>query len=374
MDTTDPEIQFDENGVCNHCRTYDAVASKNVFRGEEGRREIERIIATIKEKGKNKPYDCIIGVSGGVDSTTVAYHVKRLGLRPLAVHLDNGWDSEIGVKNIENALRTLGIDLYTHVIDWEEFKDIQLSFLKSSIPNAEVPTDMAITALMHRQARKQRLEYIIAGSNVVTEAIMPKSWMCDNLDLRLLKGIHKKFGTLPIKTFPTISVSRRLYNFMTNKIKYWYILNYIDYNKEESKKLIERQLGWRSYGPKHGESIYTRFFQCYILPVKYNIDKRKAHLSTLIASGQMRRAQALEEMKKPVYDPGLLQQDKEFVIKKLGLTEGEFEEIMNLPLKTHLDYPNSQFIYKALTGMARLFSRITGKSRRASKKMERGGI
>jgi len=347
MDTSDPDIKFDNDGVCMHCRIYEKRASHELRQDEIGQEKLNGIVSEIKRKGKNKKYDCLIGVSGGTDSTMVAYLVKKeLGLRPLAIHLDNGWNTETSVGNIERTLKTLDIDLYTYVLDWEEFKDLHLAFLKSSISNSEIPTDHAITAVLYHTAADRRIPYIIGGSNIVTEAIMPSSWMYDATDWRLIKHIHKKFGKIKLKGFPHLSLFHWAYFTFIKNIKYISILNYVNYVKKDAMKLLEKEIGWKYYGGKHYESIYTRFFQGYILPKKYNIDKRKAHFSTLICSGQMTRAEALKEMKKDIYPLDVMQEDKNYFIKKFELTEKEFENIMSLPIKTYKDYPNNDVLFK----------------------------
>src|SRR3990167_8783845 len=304
MDTTDPEISFDEKGQCNHCTEYFRLAPLYIYNGEETDRAREALIAKIKEAGKNSDYDCMVGVSGGVDSTYVAYMAKKFGLRILAFHFDNGWNSELAVKNVENIVKKLDIDYQTWVVDWEEFRDLQISFLKASVANA----------------------------------------------VKHLKGIHKLFGKTKFKTYPLLGFNREFYYTYVKKIKMVRLLNYIPYVKEDAMKVIQDELGWVYYGGKHYESVFTRFFQAYYLPHKFGYDKRLAHLSTLICSGQMTREQALEEMKKDTYPPELLAEDKEYVIKKLGMNAEEFEAILNAPPKSYKEYPNDEkrlkFIYK----------------------------
>ena len=352
MDTTDPEIVFDAEGVCNHCHAYDLAVGRQVFSGPEGLDKLDKIVSEIKQEGKGKDYDCIIGVSGGVDSTYVAYKVKALGLKPLAVHLDNGWDSELAVKNIESVLRNLKIDLYTHVIDWEEFRDLQMSFLKASTPDAEVPSDHAIFSLMHQMAEKIKTKYVITGFNVRTEMHLPRCWSQGHMDWKYIKSVHGLFGTVPLKTFPHTTLPR--YYYWRKKQKWLNILNYLDYSKTQAIQVLEKDLGWRYYGGKHYESIYTRFYQGFLLLRKFGFDKRKAHFSSCVCSGEMTRNQALEEMKQESYPPELQKQDREYVMKKFGLTNEGFEAIMRLPLKTYWDYPSSfgrmhsSALYKAL--------------------------
>jgi N-acetyl sugar amidotransferase len=334
--TDDPDISFDDNGVCNYCNYYFKTAKQSV---KSEKKDLDKIIAEIREAGKGKQYDCVIGVSGGVDSTYVAYLVKQRGLRPLAVHLDYGWNSELAVSNITNTLQALGIDLYTHVVDWEEIRDLQLAFLKASVVDIELINDFAIYALLHNQAYQRGIKYVLHGMNVETEGeILPAGWAHEKFDQLNILSIHRKFGKKKLRTYPRLSFFKRLYLNFVYKLKWVGILNYISYNKEEVKKKITAELGWRDYGGKHFESIFTRFYQAYILPRKFGIDKRKFHYSILICSGQMTRQEALEEMKKPVYDPEMLRSDYQFVLKKLGLTEEEFEAIMKQPPRSHLEY------------------------------------
>jgi N-acetyl sugar amidotransferase len=341
MDTTDPDIQFDGDGVCNHCRNYEIIASRNLDYSEVSNQKFERLVNKIKKDGEGRKYDCLIGLSGGVDSTYVAYLTKKLRLRPLAVHLDNGWDSELAVKNVENILRKLDIDLFTYVLDWEEFKDLQVAYFKASVIDIEALTDHAIMAALYNIANERGIKYILTGSNTVTEAIMPKSWSYHKNDLVNLKAIHKQFGTVRLKRFPVLGILRKMYFHLIKGIKSIPILDYVHYVKKDAKQLLTQQLEWRDYGGKHYESVFTRFYQAYILPRKFNVDKRKAHLSTLICSGQMTREETLKEMQEELYPAELLRQDKEYVLKKLRFTEEDFERIMNLPVKNHCDYKSS---------------------------------
>jgi len=338
MDTTDPEIQFNEYGVCNHCHAYDRMARLEVFTGEEGQRLLLQKIETIQNDGRGQEYDCIIGVSGGVDSTYVAYLVRKYGLRPLAVHLDNGWDSELAVNNIHKALNILEIDLHTHVIDWEEFRNLQLSFLKASTPDSEIPSDHAIVSLMYMMAEQLGIKYVISGRNVRTETHVALAWSMGHFDWKYIKNVQRIFGTVPLKSYPhrTFQQEERY-----RRSQVWFdILNYVDFVKKDAMKVLEQELGWKYYGGKHYESIYTRFFQGYILPVKFGYDKRRGHLSSLICSNEITRDEALLELNKPTYSVTLQEEDREYVVKKLGLTDDEFEDIMQLPTKTILDYPS----------------------------------
>ncbi|MBI3239616.1 MAG: N-acetyl sugar amidotransferase [Flavobacteriia bacterium] len=350
MDTTDPEISFDEKGQCNHCTEYFRLAPLYIYAGEKSDRERDALIAKIKEAGKNSDYDCMVGVSGGVDSTYVAYMAKKFGLRILAFHFDNGWNSELAVKNVENIVKKLDIDYQTWVVDWEEFRDLQISFLKASVANAEIPSDHAFLAATYHLCAKYKIKYFLSGSNFATEGILPNSWGYNAKDVKHLKGIHKLFGKIKFKTYPLLGFNREFYYTYVKKIKMVRLLNYIPYVKEDAMKVIQDELGWVYYGGKHYESVFTRFFQAYYLPHKFGFDKRLAHLSTLICSGQITREQALEEMKKDTYPPDLLAEDKEYVIKKLGMNTEEFETILNAAPKSYKEYPNDEkrlkFIYK----------------------------
>lgn len=342
MDTTDEEITFDVNGISNHYYEYLEKANKLLLPAKEREIKLQSVIETIKKSGLGKEYDCLIGLSGGVDSSYLAYIAKKYGLRPLAVHFDNGWNSELAVKNIENIVKKLNIDYETYVIDWEEFKDIQRSFFYASVANVEVPTDHAIFAVMNKMASERGIKYILSGSNVVTEAILPNSWGYDASDLVHLKGIHSKYGKLKLKSFPQLSFTKFLYITQIKKVTNIRLLNLLNYNKSEAMEVLKQELNWVYYGGKHYESTFTKFFQAFYLPTKFGIDKRKAHLSTLICSGQITREQALEEIKEPLYDEKSLIQDKEYVLKKLDFSENEWEQIMNSPIKTYKDYPNNE--------------------------------
>jgi len=340
-------ISFDNDGVCNHCRLYDRVSKDRIKSSTQTKEALPSLVNEIKKSKKGK-YDCIIGLSGGVDSTYVSYLVKQLGLNPLAVHLDNGWNSELAVKNIENIVSKLNIDLYTHVIDWEEFRDLQLSYLKASVVDIEALTDHAIVAVLYKQAAKHNIKYILNGSNVTTEGVLPSSWVHYKNDLINIQDIHKKFGKQKIKTFPTLGLIKAFYYKKIKGIKGVSILNYIDYNKFEAKETIIKELEWRDYGGKHYESIFTRFYQAYILPQKFDIDKRRSHLSTLVCSGQLTKEEALSEIELPICDENTLRDDKAYVIKKFGLTENEFDKIMKEKPIPHTNYKSILHYYNLL--------------------------
>jgi len=358
MDTTDPEITFDASGVCRWCRFYDARARREVPREPEARARLSLLVQRMKERGRDKPYDCLIGVSGGVDSTLALWELRKLGVRVLAVHLDNGWNSELAVDNIKKALDRLRVDLYTLVLDWEEFRDLQLAFLKASVPNAEIPTDHAITAFNLMVAREQDIPFVISGANVRTEAFIPDTWAYSALDLRHLKAIHRRFGTVPLRTLPTLGIPTAFADIFLRRIRWISILNLLDYNRSRAVALLEREMGWRSYGSKHYESVYTRFYQGYILVRKFGFTKRRAHLSNLVLAGEVTRAQALAQMESDDYiGSSLCSQDYDFVVKKLGLSRAEFEEIMAQPVRSHYDYPNHRLIYEKMPNLFKLLKK-----------------
>jgi N-acetyl sugar amidotransferase len=350
MDTSDPFIVFDKDGNCNHCVEFFEKTSKLVYQGEESDKELAIALKEIKEQGKNNQYDCLIGISGGVDSCYVVYKAKQLGLRPLAVHMDNGWNSEEAVNNIKKVCGKLNVDYQSYVLDWEEFKDIQLSFLKASIVEIEIPTDTAIPAALHKVADQHNIKYIISGGNYATEGILPDSWFYDPKDFKLLKAIQSEFGTKKIKSFPAFDYKKEIYYKFFKGVKMFYLLNYIPFSKEDAMKTLQEELDWKYYGGKHYESKFTGFVQSYIQPVKFNVDYRKATFSTQICTGEMSRADAIKELEKPPYNPDKIDQEKEYVAKKLGVSPEEFEGILNLPPKTYRDYPNDEkklkFIYK----------------------------
>lgn len=362
MDTTDPEIRFDAQGVCHHCLAYDEGLRTQVFSGEEGRRRVGEIVARINRDGAGKRYDCVIGVSGGVDSTFVAYQVKALGLRPLAVHLDNGWDSELAVSNIHETLTRLHIDLHTHVIDWEEFKELQLAFLRASTPDSEIPSDHAIFASMHHLADRVGVRYIISGVNWRTERHLPRAWSQGHNDWRYIRAVHRRFGQGSLKTYPRMPLWDLL---RWRRSHEWIdILNYLDYVKKDAVVLLERELGWRNYGGKHYESIYTRFYQGYILPKKFGFDKRKAHLSSLICAGEIDRADALRQLEQEPYPLRLQAEDRAYVIEKLGLTEAEFDTLMAQPPRSFDEFPSYEKFYRTpfYRAARSLYRRLTAHS------------
>lgn len=371
MDTTDQDILFDDAGICSHCYFHADRVSSDIPANPEV--HIQALVAEIKEAGRSHDYDCVIGVSGGVDSSYVAWLCKKVfKLRPLAIHFDNGWNSELAVRNIEVLLKELDIDLRTHVVDWQEFRDLQMAFLKSSISNWELPTDHGIQASLYREARRIGVQHIVTGSNLATEALMPDSWVASATDLRLLKAIHRRFATRALKTFPTQSLRRLAWNTFIQRIRLIPLLNYVNYNKDEAASLLQRELGWSPYGFKHGESLFTKFYQRYYLPTKFGYDKRRPHLSSLVLAGQMTRQQALEELAKPLYEPNELRRDIAYVAKKLELAPEQLLEHATSAPKSDDAYPNSLWMRRRLPKLV-AFARRAATGRRADWRRKVGG-
>ena len=349
MDTTDPGILFNENGECNLCTEFLDKRIKHKFQGEQSNQQLNALIEQMKADGKGKEYDCIIGLSGGIDSSYVAYIAKEKGLRILGVHLDNGWNSEEAVLNIKNVARKLGIDYESYVLNWTEFKDIQLAFLKASVPEAETPTDMAIPAATHHFANKYGVKYIISGGNFATEGILPKCWHYNAKDMKYFNHITKKFGTKKVKSFPTFGFKKEMYYKLAKGIKMIYLLNMIPYEKDEAVEYLKKELDWKYYGGKHYESKYTGFIQSYYLFNKFGIDYRRATLATQICNGDVQRDDALKILSTKPFTEEKVKEEKVYIAKKLGVTLDEFEKIIQLPPKWYTDYPNDEkklaFIY-----------------------------
>lgn len=346
MDGSDPEIRFDEQGICNHCRRYEKLDAR-LPRGEARNTAFHRVVERIRSEGRGKDYDCVVGLSGGVDSSYLAYIAKRAELRPLAVHVDAGWDSELAVKNIEGIVKKLGLDLVTFVVDWDEMRDLQAAFMRAGVPNQDIPQDHAFTAAVLRTTAQYGIRYILSGSNTATESILPRSWGYNALDLHHLKSIHRRFGKRKLRSYPTVGfVSYYFYYPYIKRIRTVRLLNYIEYNKAKAMAVLQQELGWKYYGGKHYESRFTKFHQAHYLPTKFGFDKRRAHLSSLVVSGQLSREEALTQMQEPLYDPRQLQEDKEYVAKKLGIPLKELDQILALPGRSHGEFPSSDWLFR----------------------------
>ena len=348
MDTTDSKITFDENGVCDHCRNFD----KNIapyWKPQENRfDELEKLAEQIRKAGRNSEYDCILGLSGGADSSYLAYIAKEvMHLRPLALVVDTGWNLNVAVENIEKIVKGLDLDMYTEVINWKEMADLQLAFFKAGISSQDFPQDHAIFASLYNYAVKHNIKYVLTGSNSATEFIRPPvEWLYMN-DLRMAKDIHKKFGQRKLKTFPMCGMlTYKVYYRYFKGMRRAYPLDYVVYNKAEAEDLLHEKYGWTKYENKHYENVFTRFFEGYYLPHKFGFDTRKNVLSNQILAGTMTREEALQILENPSYDPDLMIQDKEYVAKKLGISVQEFDDIIEGPNKTPADYKNSMWLIK----------------------------
>jgi len=348
MDTTDSKITFDENGVCDHCNTFYTQIRPNWHPDNQGERELQQIVSKIKEAGKNKEYDCILGMSGGIDSSYLLYLAKeKLRLRPLVFHVDAGWNTQLAVNNIEQLIEKLNLDLFTEVIDWEEMKDLQLAYFKSGVPHIDVPQDHAFFATMYHFASKYNVKYILTGGNYSTECIRnPIEWMYYQSDSIQLKDIHKKFGTIFLKKYPVTNILwHKFYLPFIKGIKVLRPLDYLPYNKEDAMKLLIDKFGWQPYPQKHFESRFTRFYESYWLPERFGYDTRKVQYSSLILTGQMSREEALEKLKLPAYDRKNIKHEFEYIATKLGITTGELQSYFELPPKTYADYKSQKNIY-----------------------------
>ena len=331
-DEDTPSITFDVEGICNYCRNHEQM-DKQYPSGEEGRQILKGLADKIRKQGQGKKYDCAVGISGGCDSSFMLYKMKELGLRPLAVHFDNTWDSTIAVENIHNLLNKLKVDLYTHVVDNKEYDDIYRSFMKAGVSDIEAPTDIGLAATLNLAAEKYGIKYVIEGHNFRTEGVSPLGWLY--MDGKYIESVQKKFGTHKLKTFPNMSMLSFLRWMLIRGIKKIRPLYYINYNKEETKKFLSKEFAWQWYGGHHLENRFTAFYHSYFLPKRFGIDQRLNGYSALIRSGQMTRAEGLKAMQEPAYlEPEII----ELVKKRLGFSDGEFERMMNLPRKTYKDY------------------------------------
>lgn len=356
MDTTDSKIVFDENGVCDYCNIYKNVISPEWKPGETKEMELKIISEKIKKDGLGKEYDCILGLSGGTDSSYLAYVAKvKMGLRPLIYTVDTGWNLNVAVENIEKLIRALDLDMYTEVINWDEMKDLQLAFFKAQVPYQDLPQDHVIFAGLYNYAVKNGIKYVLTGSNIATEYVRPPiEWVHLN-DLKLIKDIHKRFGQTKLKTLPMCSMFKyRLYYQYIKGMKRVAPLDMIDYDKDAAEKELEEKFGWEKYENKHYENIFTRFYEGYYLPEKFGYDKRKSYFSNMILTGQMTREKALEKLKESPYSREMMKDDMDYISKKLGISTSEFEKIINGENKTYKDYKNSLRFIEFVIKIAKL--------------------
>ena len=363
MDITDPEIIFDKKGVCNHCRNFHEVTSKYWFPNDEGKKKLDTLFSKIKQKGNGKEYDCIIGLSGGVDSSYLALMLKDYGLRTLAVHVDAGWNSELAVNNIEQIVKHCGYNLHTHVMDWQEIKDLQLAYLKSGVANQDTVQDHAFFASLYHFAAQHDIKYVISGGNISTESVFPKSWHHAAMDAINLKSIHRLFGKRKLSQYKTINFFEYFFYYPFIKgMEVVLPLNFMPYNKSEALKFLKEKINYKEYGRKHGESLFTKFFQNYYLPKKFNMDKRRLHLSSQILSKCLTREEALRELQKPLYGEIELSQDKAYIAKKLEISVDELDRFIYEKGSHYSEYANWDIYYKLMIKIKKLVQKIIGRN------------
>ena len=349
MDTTDSKIQFDRDGKCDHCQNFETNIAPNWHTGKKGLSELEKVAKKIKHEGVNKDFDCIIGLSGGLDSSYTAYIAKEvMGLRPLLFHVDAGWNTNQAVGNIEKLVNGLGVELYTEVINWKEMQDLQLAFFKSQTPDQDIPQDTAFFSALYKFARQNKIKYVLTGGNYSTECCRePDEWGAfPGIDKTLIGDIHKKFGLRELKTFPIIDAL--VYKIFYHKIlgmKVFKPLDLVPFIKKDAETLLNEKYGWKSFQHKHHESRFTRFYEDYWMPRKFGYEKRRAHFSSLIMTGQMTRDEAIERLKIPEMDDKFMESEFEFVANKLGLSVAELQEMFDGENKSFHDYKNKYKIF-----------------------------
>lgn len=366
MDTTDSKISFDDKGVCDHCNSFYNDILPKWHTDEKGEKELRNLIAKIKKEGEGKDFDCLMGMSGGIDSSYLLYVMKeKFGLRPLVFHVDAGWNSQIASNNIERLVDGLGLDLYTEVINWEEMKDLQLAFFKSGVPHVDVPQDHAFFATMYKFASKHKIKYILTGGNYSTECVRnPLEWMYYQSDSIQLRDIYKKHGTGKLKDYPVTNILwHKVYLPYFKGIKLIRPLDFVPYNKDEAMQLLVDKFGYQKYPQKHFESRFTRFYEAYWLPKKFGFDTRKVQYSSLILTGQMTREEALKNLEGPAYDPETIATDFEYIATKLGISVEELQSYMDAPNKTYKDYKSQDNVYSIGAKVMRLIGLEKGGKR-----------
>ena len=366
MDTTDSKITFDEKGVCDHCNTFYKEILPKWHTDDKGDKALKEIVKKIKKEGESKDFDCLMGMSGGIDSSYLLYiMVEKYGLRPLVFHVDAGWNSQIAVNNIERLVDGLGIDLYTEVINWEEIKDLQLAFFKSGVSHIDTPQDHSFFATMYKFASKHNIKHILTGGNYSTECVRnPLEWMYYQSDSIQLRDIYKKHGTGKLKDYPVSNILwHKVYLPYVKKIKLIRPLDFFPYNKDEAMKTLVDKFGYQKYPQKHFESRFTRFYESYWLTKKFGFDTRKVQYSSLILTNQMTRVEALEKLKSPAYDPATIHKDFEYIATKLGISKEELQSYMDAPNKTYKDYKSQENIYNIGAKVMRIFGLEKGGKR-----------
>ena len=363
MDTSDADITFDASGRCHYCTEMAAQRGVTWFDDDAGLPLLNAQLEAIKKEGKGKDFDCILGLSGGADSSYLALKAHDWGLRPLVVHVDAGWNSELAVANIQRILEYTGWDLHTHVINWEDMRELQIAYLRSGVANQDVPQDHAFFAALYKFASDNGVRTVLSGGNNATEGIFPTSWHGAAMDAINLKAIHERFGTQPLQDYPVVDFGKYYvwYPFI-KRMSPVRLLNFIEYDKAKAMVELQERVGWRTYERKHGESLFTRFFQNYYLPTRFGYDKRRPHLSSMIVSGQITREDALSELDKPLYEESELKRDQDYVVRKLRLTDDEWQELMHVPLHEASDFPNWNARRDRLKRVQQPVLRITGRN------------
>lgn len=348
MDTSDSQISFDDEGVCDHCKGFRQDVLPIWHPNEKGRALFREVVERIKREGQGKPFDSIIGMSGGLDSSYLLHlAVTEFGLRPLVFHVDGGWNTDIAVNNIQMLVDKLGLDLYTEVINWEEMRDFQLAFFKAGVPHLDIPQDHAFVATLYHFANKHKIKYILNGGNYATECVRnPLEWLYYGTDMAQIRDIHRRFGTRPLKTYPFSGVLfHKFYLRYLKGVQVVKPLNWLPYTKEIAIMTLSEKYGWRPYPQKHFESRFTKFFEGYWLPTRFGYDTRRVQFSSLILTGQMTRAEALEKLKQPAYDPNSIDEEFEYIATKLGITVDELRHYHSMPKKTYKDYRNQEWLF-----------------------------
>lgn len=362
MDTSDPAIEFDESGRCNHCRDFELLVGTVWKRGEDGRARLEAELARVRQSGKGREFDCILGLSGGIDSSYLAMKAAEWDLRPLVVHVDAGWNTELAVQNIQRVVEATGFELHTHVVDWDAMRRLQLAYLRSGVANQDVPQDHAFFAALYRFATKNRIRFVLNGFNVATEGIFPTAWQGPAMDARNLRAIHRRFGDGDLKGYPIVSMWRYyVYYPLVRRMTPFNPLNSMDYSKGEAIEELTATIGWRPYPRKHGESTFTKFFQNHYLPERFGYDKRRPHLSSLIASGQITREEAVKLLEEPLYEPHELAADIEYVCRKLQISAADLEGFMDAPAASYDDFPNWQRNHANMQRMKAMVEKAAGR-------------
>lgn len=363
MDETAPDLSLDKQGLCGYCRAFDRQQRAPGNDPRSLQQKGDEWVARLKSAGRFRRYDCVMGLSGGADSSYALLLARRLGLRPLAVHVDNGWNSELAVMNIENLVRKLDVDLHTVVIKWNEFRELQLAFLRAGVVDLELPSDHAIIAGLVQTTRRYLIRYLVSGDNRATEVTLPPGWNHRKTDARNIRAIHDAYTRESLSSFPMLSTLGMLFSQRVLRQEWFPILSYFPYVKSEAIAELRAEVGWRPYPGKHGESIITRYYQAFILPKKFGFDKRRVHLSRLICAGQTTRAEALAELERAPYDLDTMQLDREFVIKKFRITETEFDALMAAAPRAHEDFPSEEQYLPAIFALNRWVRGMVSKVR-----------